>query len=237
MESRDPQVSDNYLLAALPATEYTALVAHCQIREFATRQALHDVDIAFEAVYFPLGGLASVTTLMADGAMIEVGTIGREGLVGLTAFFGAATNPLQTFVQVPGYFVRVPIDAFRAASAPGTELHRLLLRYAQAYYVLAAQSAGCNRLHPNEERCARWILLTQDRVGHDTFPLTHEFLGYMLGVRRPSVTLALQTLHMAGLLTYQRGIITVTDRAGLEAAACECYAIIRRAFDFFPGPA
>ena len=168
---------------------------------------------------------------MADGATVEVGTIGREGFVGLPAFHGAERSPLETFVQIPGAFARLPLAPFRAAAAPGTALHALLQRFAQAYYVLTAQSAGCNRLHPVEERCARWLLLTQDRAGAATFPLTHEFLGYMLGVRRASVTLAAGALQRAGLIAYHRGVITVLDRPGLEAAACECYAIIRGHFE------
>jgi CRP-like cAMP-binding protein len=141
---------------------------------------------------------------------------------------------LPTFIQVAGAVVRLPIAAFSEAAAPGTALHALLLRFAQAYYIMAAQSAACNRLHPVEERCARWLLLTHDRVRLDTFPLSHEFLGYMLGVRRPSVTIAMGTLQRAGLLTYHRGIVTVTDRAALEAASCECYGAIVKAFAALP---
>ena len=157
-------------------------------------------------------------------------------MTGLPAFLGAASNPLPTFVQVAGAFARLPLAAFRAASAPGTALHPLLLRFAQAYYVMAAQSAGCNRLHPVEERCARWLLLTHDRVGRDTFVLSHEFLGYMLGVRRASVTVAMGALQAAGLIAYHRGTLTIRDRPGLEAASCECYAIIHKAFAALPYP-
>ena len=236
MSGSVPRPSDNQLLAALPRDEYDRLAPRCTILTLATRTVLHEADAPFPFVYFPLTGLASVTTLMADGGMVEVGTIGREGLTGLPAFFGEGTNPLQTIVQVRGDFVRLPIAPFREAAAPGTAFHTLLLRFAQAYYVLAAQSAGCNRLHPIEERCARWLLLTQDRVDTDTFPLSHEFLGYMLGVRRPSVTIAMGMLQQAGLLTYRRGVVTIRDRAGLEGASCECYAIIRRAFAALPQP-
>ena len=220
----------NRLLAALPRDEYDRLAPHLEPVTLANRDTLHEVDAPIDFVYFPLTCVASVTTQMADGAMVEVGTIGHEGMTGLLVFHGAAHSPLRTFVQVPGDALRVPVAPFRAASAPGTVLHELLHRFAQAYYILTAQSAGCNRLHPVEERCARWLLLTQDRVGAATFPLSHEFLGYMLGVRRASVTIALGTLQHAGLLTYHRGVITILDRARLEEATCECYAIIRRAF-------
>lgn len=236
MSALATQPSDNRLLAALPSEEYARLLPQLTVAQLPTRTTLHEVDAPFASVYFPLTGVASVTTLMADGAMVEVGTIGREGLTGLPAFFGAEVCPLVTFIQVAGDFARLPIAAFREAAAPGTALHGLLQLFAQAYYIMAAQSAGCNRLHPVEERCARWLLLTHDRVGADTFPLSHEFLGYMLGVRRPSVTVAMGTLQRAGLLTYHRGIVTVLDRPGLEAASCECYAIIHRAFAALPDP-
>ena len=165
-------------------------------------------------VYFPLTGCASIVAATADGALVEVGTVGREGLVGLAAFHGADGGPLETIAQVPGDFLRLPVAVLRDAAAPGSTLYTLLHRFSQALYTLAAQSAACNRLHPVEERCARWLLLT------------HEFLGYMLGVRRPSVTLALGTLQAAGLIAYRRGEVAVLDRPGLEDAACECYALI-----------
>ena len=229
-------LSANRLFAALPPEEYDGLLPHLTVMHLPIRATLHEADEPFSAIYFPLTGVASVTTLMADGGMVEVGTIGREGLTGLPAFFGGEASPFMTFVQVTGDFARLPIAPFRAAAAPGTALHGLLRQFAQAYYVLAAQSAGCNRLHPIEERCARWLLLTQDRVGPDTFPLSHEFLGYMLGVRRASVTIAMGTLQRAGLITYHRGVVTILDRAGLEGASCECYAIIHRAFAALPFP-
>lgn len=229
------RLSDNRLLAALPREEYDHLAAECAIIRHPVRETLHEANVPFDHVYFPLNAVASVTALMADGEMVEVGTIGREGLTGLSAFLGAVTNPLETFTQIPGEYARLPIAAFREAVAPGTALFGLVQRFAQAYYILTAQSGGCNRLHPVEERCARWLLLTHDRVRADTFPLSHEFLGYMLGTRRATVTLAMGTLQRAGLLTYHRGIITILDRPGLEAVACECYAIIRHAFDTLPG--
>lgn len=224
----------NRLLAALPRDEYDRLLPHLERIVLANKDTLHEVDAPIAFVYFPLTCVSSVTTQMKDGATVEVGTIGHEGMTGLPVFHGAAHSPLRTFVQVPGEALRVPVAAFRAAAAPGTALHELLHRFAQAYYILTAQSAGCNRLHPVEERCARWLLLTHDRVTADTFPLSHEFLGYMLGVRRASVTIAMGTLQRAGLLTYHRGIITILDRTGLEEAACECYAVIRRAFAILP---
>jgi CRP-like cAMP-binding protein len=216
----------NRLLAALPIEEYAPLLPHLELVDMPTGQTIYEPNTIPRHVYFPLTGCASIVVGMASGDLVEAGTVGREGLVGLAAFLGTDAGPLTTLAQVPGSFARLPVAVFRDAAAPGSHLHTLLLRFTQAFYVLAAQSAGCNRLHPIEGRCARWLLLTHDRHDGDTFHLTHEFLGYMLGVRRPSVTLALSTLQHAGLITYHRGNITILDRPSLEETACECYAII-----------
>jgi CRP-like cAMP-binding protein len=224
------RLTDNHLLAALPREEYDRLASRCTIVHLGANAAVYDVHEPIAHIYFPLTGVISVVALMADGAMVESGTIGREGMIGLPVFYGAEHNPLLTFAQVPGEHARLPVAAFREAATPGTALYRLAQQFTQGYYVLIAQSAGCNRLHPNQERCARWLLLTQDRTGAATFALSHEFLSMMLGSRRASVTLAMGALQRSGLITYRRGIVTVIDRPGLEAAACECYGIIQRAF-------
>ena len=220
----------NRLLAALPEEEYAPLQPHLEMVEMPTGRTIYAPEERIEHVYFPLTGCASIVVSMADGAMVEAGTVGREGIVGLAAFLGTDAGPLTTLAQVPGAFARLPVAVFRDVAVAGSALHTILLRFTQAFYVLTAQSAGCNRLHPVEERCARWLLLTQDRAGRDTFQLTHEFLGYMLGTRRASVTLAAGVLQQAGLITYRRGVITILDRPGLEAAACECYGIITQEF-------
>ncbi|CAA9554338.1 MAG: cAMP-binding proteins - catabolite gene activator and regulatory subunit of cAMP-dependent protein kinases [uncultured Thermomicrobiales bacterium] len=222
-QAADPQTSQ--LLAALPAEEYAALRPYLELVELPNGAPIYAPGETPRHVYFPLTGSGSVVVSMASGDMVEAGTIGREGLIGLAAFLGTDAGPLTTIAQVPGTFAQLPVAVFRDA-APGSHLHTLLLRFTQAFYVLAAQSAGCNRLHPIEGRCARWLLLTHDRAAGDSFRLTHEYLGYMLGVRRPSVTLAARILQREGLITYHRGDITILDRPGLEAAACECYAII-----------
>ncbi len=180
--------------------------------------------------YFPLTGLLSIVAIDADGGIVEVGTAGNEGMVGLHSFLGLPASPFQTMGQVPGEHARLPIGALLAAAAPGTALHALLLRYAQAFAVLAGQSAACNRLHPVEERCARWLLMVRDRARADTFPLTHDVLGQMLGVRRASVTVALGILQTAGFIAYRRGVVTIRDREGLEGTACACYGVIQRQF-------
>jgi CRP-like cAMP-binding protein len=221
----------NRLLAALPAEEYAPLLPHLTLVDLRSGETIYEPSETPRHVYFPLTGCASLVVGMADGALVEAGTVGREGLVGLAAFLGTDAGSLTTLAQVPGTFARLPVAVFRDAAAPGSHLHTLLLRFTQAFYLLAAQSAGCNALHPMVGRCARWLLLTHDRTDGDTFQLTHEFLGYMLGTRRPSVTLAMATLQQAGFITYHRGDVTILDRPGLEDATCECYGIITQEYE------
>ena len=226
--SLDPRI--NRLLAALPPEEYDALAPRLTIVHLGTLEVIADAGEPLPYAYFPLGGIISIVALDADGGTVEVGTIGREGMAGLPAFLGLPGSPFQTAGQVPGYHARLPIGELLAAAVPGTILHILLLRFAQAFLVLAGQSSACNRLHPVEERCARWLLMSSNRVGATTFPITQEVLGQMLGVRRPSVTIAAGALQRAGLIAYRRGVVTILDRPGLEAATCECYRTIEHEF-------
>ena len=226
-----PDLTTNRLLAALPAAELDGLRPHLTVADFGLGDTIHPPGAPIGATYFPLTGCASVVAADLDGDLLEVGTIGREGLTGLAAFHDADGGSLETFGQVPGAYARLPVAALRAAAAPGTALHRLLHRYSQASHVFTAQSAASNRFHTVEARCARWLLLTHDRAGRDTFLLTHEYLGYMLGVRRPGVTLAMGILQKAGLITYHRGEIAILDRDGLENATCECYRVITAEYD------
>jgi CRP-like cAMP-binding protein len=226
LHAQVPDLTTNRLLAALPAADLDALRPHLAVVHLGVGDTIYPYGAPIRHAYFPLTGCASIVVAMAGGDMVEAGTVGREGMLGHAALLDADGGPLETLAQVPGDFARLPVAALRDAAPPGSPLYRLLLRYGQALYILAAQSAGCNALHPMAERCARWLLQTQDRAGRDTFLLTHEYLGYMLGVRRPSVTVALGVLQRAGLIAYRRGEITVEDRDGLELAACECYGII-----------
>ena len=226
-----PALTANRLLAALPAAELDNLRPHLTVVDFAPGETLHAANEPIGAVYFPLTGCASVVASDLHGDILEVGTTGREGLTGLAAFHEADGGPLEAIAQVPGRYARLPVAALRAAAAPGTGLYRLLHRYSQASQLFTAQVAACNRFHDIGERCARWLLLTQDRVGRESFALTHEYLGYMLGTRRPGVTLAMGALQRAGLITYHRGEITILDRDGLENATCECYRTITAEYD------
>jgi CRP-like cAMP-binding protein len=182
-------------------------------------------------VWFIERGVASVIRAMQDGTLIEVSVIGNEGMVGLPVFLGAERTPSQALVQVPGAGLRMQATLFRREVPAGSPLHDLLHRYTQTLINQMAQGMVCNRLHSIAQRCARWLLLTHDRVDSDQFPLTQQFLAHMLGVRRASVSTVASTLQKAGLIRYSRGVITILDRPGLEAAACECYRIIQAEYD------
>jgi CRP-like cAMP-binding protein len=220
----------NRILAALPEAEYTRLEPELERVPLELRQLVYDVDTPISHVYFPEAGIVSVVGLMADGAAVETATVGNEGMIGLPIFLGTDRTTMQAFCQVRGWALRMEASAFRAALGEGGELPRILGRYTQALFTLVAQSSACNRLHAMRQRCARWLLLTRDRVESDTFELTHQFLSQMLGVRRATVTEAAGALQADGLIEYAYGKVTVRDRARLEAAACECYLIIRREF-------
>jgi CRP-like cAMP-binding protein len=193
---------------------------------------MYDVDSPIERVYFPETLVASVVAPMSDGSAVETATIGHEGFVGLPVFLGATQMTAQCFAQVPGAAYEMTVDAFQQLLSEGGEaLTRVLQRYTQALLTLIAQASGCNRRHNVRQRCARWLLLTHDRVYSDVFPLTQRFLSQMLGVQRTTVTAAAKELENAECISYRHGIITIRDRAGLEREACECYAIIRAEFE------
>ena len=222
-----PPASSNHLLRLLadesPA-EYEALAGRLEAIASVQGAVLHEPGEPLTAAYFPLTAVCSTVRVMDDGRRVEVGTTGFEGMVGLPLFLEAESTPFQTFVQLPGTGWRLPAPAFREAAAPGRALHAILQRFAQYLYDQAAQLVACNRLHSVDQRCARWLLMTHDRVGGaETFPLTHEYLAIMLGVRRASVSTAAEALQEAGRIRYRRGRISVTDRSGLEDASCECY--------------
>jgi CRP-like cAMP-binding protein len=226
-----PNGTRNRLLASLPAEEYARLAPRLERVTADLRQVLFDVDQPIAHVYFPEAMVVSILSVMADGTAIETATVGREGMAGLPLFLGTDRTSAQAFAQVPGPALRMTADAFRAAVADVPALARALHRYTQALFTLVAQSSACNRVHTMPERCARWLLHTHDRVERDDFPLTHQFLSQMLGVRRATVTEAMGALQARGAMDYQMGRVRVRDRAGLERAACECYAIIAREFD------
>jgi len=231
----DPAAEQNYLLRLLdresPAL-YEQMLPSMETVTLAVRDVLYAPGVPMSHVYFPQTSVCSIVKVMADGRKVEVGTVGNEGMTGLPILFGADETSVECFVQVPGVAKRLSTAALRQAAVVDSPLHAILQRYVHYLFNQTAQLVACNRLHPVEQRCARWLLMTHDRVaGTDTFPLTHEFLAIMLGVRRAGVSVAAEALRRAGVIRYSRGRITVTDRPGLEAATCECYRMDRAEFD------
>jgi CRP-like cAMP-binding protein len=194
-------------------------------------QVVVERGTAFPHVYFPLDAVLSMLTVIEDGRAVEFATVGREGMSGSNETLTGAGTPMRVIAQVPGASIRIPAAALSELARTNLSVLRLLLRYNQSLLVQAAQIAACNRLHPVEERCARWLLMTHDRVKRDEFLLTQEFLSQMLGVRRARVNVAAGLLQRAGLIRYSRGRIRLTDRGGLEATACECYRVVRTEYE------
>ncbi len=231
-----PSAVRNGLLAALPPEDLARLRPRLYLVELPFDQTLHPAGGAVEAVLFPESGMASIIATLDDGEQVEVGVVGREGLIGLPLVFGDDRSLVEARVQQEGTALRIGAADFRAAMDKGTALRGLLLRYALAFQAQVTLTAACNARHPISERLARWLLKAHDRAGADEFPVTHEFMALMLGVRRPGVSLAAGVLQKAGLIHYARGRMEVTDRPGLEAASCECYHIARREFSRLLGP-
>ena len=221
----------NSILAALPPDEMEILQPLLEAVQLPFRQSLYEAGRPVDHVYFLSRGVASMVSEMSDGLAVEIATVGPEGMVGMPILLSADRMASKAFIQVPGEGVRMEADAFRAIIGRCPALNRLLLRYTLALITFMAQNAACNRAHAVEERCSRWLLLTQDRVRSTSFPLTQEFMAEMLGVRRPTVSIAAGMLAKAGLITYVRGQITILDRRGLEAACCDCYRIIAGEFE------
>jgi CRP-like cAMP-binding protein len=223
----------NRLLDALPPAEYAGIAHHLTKVHLELRESLCNSGNRIDSVYFPLGSVVSLLTRLQGTNGVEVATIGNEGLVGVSLSWGASIlSPAELLqVQVPGWALRMNADAFRAEVAPGRALSQVVQHYTQAFVSQLCQQVACNALHSIEERCARWMLLTHDRVNEDEFPLTQRLLAQMLGVRRASVSAVAGVLQRAAVIRYHRGRVTVIDRAGLEAASCECYSVLREVFD------
>jgi CRP-like cAMP-binding protein len=221
----------NRLLGALPSAEQVEIGAHLEPVCLHAHEVLAYPDESLAHVYFPCDAVVTLLVPMEDGAAVEGATIGNEGLVGLGVFLGDASPNEEMVVQIPGEAVRMRAADFRRAVACSVHMQTQLQRYTLALINQLGRTAGCNRLHSVEERCARWLMMSRDRVGRDTFPLTHESLAGTLGVRRASVTEAAGTFQRAGIIDYHRGCITIRDSAGLQAAACEDYMLSREAYD------
>ncbi len=222
---------ENRLLAALPPPDFTRLTARMTEVTFDLKDVAYRAGGPMEYVYFPRCGMMSAVVTMTDGATAEVAAVGREGMLGASTFLGADRSAEEVFCQIaPCACRKMPAAEFAAEVAKGGPLRAVVYRYLRGVLTVSARQTACNCLHSADERLARWLLICHDRAGADEFGLTHEFLAVMLGVRRATVTVTAGSLQSAGIITYRHGKVTVRDRAGLEEATCECYAVIRDAF-------
>jgi CRP-like cAMP-binding protein len=226
----------NQLLAALPPEDWKRLAPQMQLVELPFRQILQTPGQPITAAYFVESGFLSMLIILEDGDGAEVGLVGREGMLGLPLLYGTDRSDLEGIVQCPGMALRIEAEALQAALGWSPSLQRRLLRYALAHHEQVAHTAACNGRHLTEQRLARWLLMAHDRADTDRFPITHELLSMMLGVRRAGVTVAAGSLQRAGLIRYERGQVEVVDRNGLEHAACECHAAAQAAFERLLGP-
>jgi len=229
--ARSKNGSQNRLLKRLPPAIMRRLRRNLKEVALTPGFPLHEPRRPLRYVYFPETGTASIRTVLKDGTETEVATVGREGLVGLAVFLGAKSTPRRTVWQMQGTAMRMDAAVLRHETRCGGAFSDVLHLYAQALFTQLSQLATCSRFHTIKQRCCCWLLMTHDRVEGNEFALTHEFLAQMLGTRRSGVTVIAGTLQRAGLIEYRRGHVTIRNRAALEKAACECYAIVRGEFD------
>ena len=222
----------NALLASLPPDEYQRVSAELTWRPLRVRQQLQKHGEPISEIVFPGRSVCAITHSMEDGGTVEVASVGREGFVGVGAVFGNMVASADAFVHLANESAAVmSTEAFRRELARRGRFFEAVMGYVQVFLSGLMQSVACNGLHSADQRCSRWLLSTHDRIQQDEFPLTHEFLAVMLGVRRPTVTLVMADLTRAGAISHVRGHVRIVDRQVLEARSCECYRNIRRSFD------
>ena len=227
----DPKSATNRILASIPPKEYQRLQAHLEPVTLKFGQILYRPGKPIRHVYFPLECLISLLTAVDKRRELEVGMVGNEGMAGMPFILGMGVSGVRALVQGGGHALRMAAAPFRIEFARNLPLQQGLYRYTYALMAQISQTAACNRFHDATARSARWLLMTRDRVGADDFPLTHEFLAHMLGMRREGVTEAASSLKRRKLITYSRGKIQILDSKGLEASACSCYQIVKKVFD------
>jgi CRP-like cAMP-binding protein len=228
MSPNNGHPNNNTILSALPRAEREALAPLLTFVEIPNGTLLNEMGEPIKFAYFVTEGLASILSVMNDGKSVEVGLAGKEGFVGLPLVVGFTTSSNRVVMQVGGSGFRIGAADLRTALRNSPSLERALNRFSQELGLQATYVAACNRLHEVSARLARWLLMSQDRIGGNLVPLTQEFLAHMLGTRRASVTVAASMLQKAGVITYKRGAVTVKNRRGLEAASCECYKLLTR---------
>ena len=220
--------SQNHLLAALPPAEFERLAPHLELVPMLLGETLYEPGGRMQHVYFPTTAIVSLLYVMESGASAEIAGVGNEGILGISLFMGGETTPSSAVVQTAGHGYRLPARLLQEEFSRGGLVQRLLLRYTQALLTQMCQTAACNRHHSIEQQLCRWLLLTLDRLPSSELIMTQELVANALGVRREGITDAAGKLQRAGLIRYRRGHITVLQRSGLEAGACECYAVVRK---------
>jgi CRP-like cAMP-binding protein len=221
----------NRLLAALPPTEYRALLPDLKLVSLEKGDVLYDAGDQIQTVYFPTMGVVSIVAQLKKEQTVEVGIVGREGMVGLATFLGGETSHLKTFVQVRGQALSMNVNAFKSRLRHSAVFSDLLRRFTNFYIMQISYSAACNTQHAIGKRCARWLLSVRDRMGSDSFELTQQYLAQMLGVRRATVAEVAGALQKKGLIDYHYGKIEILNLAGLRAAACTCHAATHAEFN------
>jgi CRP-like cAMP-binding protein len=218
----------NRLLAGFPTDDLAQLIQHLEPVTLPKRQVLYEVGESLEHIYFIDEGVASVMTMMENGASSEVGMVGPEGLIGAAALLGGKLSAQHVVMRLPGRGHHIAASDCKSAFDKSPRVRSVLLRFIEDLLNLSSQTAGCNRLHSVEHRIARWLLMASDRVGSNVLPLTQAFLAATLGIRRSGISETASALQRSRLIRYRRGEITIIDRAGLETIACECYAVDQR---------
>ena len=233
--SRPVVATENGLLRALGLADRATLEADFEAVDLKFKASLHEPGDPTPYVYFPDDGVLSLLTVLENGMAVELGHVGREGMADISVFLGLEASESRIIVQVPGTALRMDSERFREHLDAQPDLRRIMGAYVLEFFTMVAQTTACNGQHSIEQRFARWVLMTQDRTIRREFPITQEFLAEMLGVTRPKVSHAAGAMQRRGLVHYHRGLMTVEDRTGLEATACECYALVWGRFEEFEG--
>jgi len=236
MNGRSEFQSQNRLLAALPASDYSLLQPHIKEVPLEAGKVLHDLGDKIQFVYFPLSGMISLLSVMRDGKAVETAALGREGALGVSFGLGTGHAPARAVVQIAGRAARIPAMQFQAGLKESERMRDVIIRYKETRLLHTQQAVACNALHGAEARLSRWLLQTSDMIGGNMVPLTQEHLSQMLGVRRTTVTAIARALQQEGFIRYTRGRIEITDREKLKKFACECYDVLHGHSGQLPRP-
>jgi CRP-like cAMP-binding protein len=224
----DGKPVSNKILLAIPDGEYLSVRKHLEFIELPPHHILHEPNESIHFVYFPNGGLLSLVVVMQSGETVEAGIVGKEGIAGIPSAVGLRRNPFREIVQIAGDGFKIKVDVLQNILRSNPQLQMMLSRYIVLHTLQVSQTAACNRLHSAEQRLARWLLMTQDRVDLGVLSITHDFLATMLGTDRPTISLAAGILQKKKIIEYLRGAVKILSRKKLERSACECYGIIQQ---------